>query len=118
MINPRYNLSYKILYKMKTDPQSTDTPLLHGHKEVRDECHVSQTSQESVGECHHQQVDLQGPSREEAASESEDPAQENNVLVTHQRHKDIGGNGLAHCSRDAECQIDIMELTEIKAQVI
>ena len=96
----------------------TDWPLLHGHEEVWDECHVSQTLQEAVRECHCQQVDLQGPSCEEASGKGDDAAQEHNILVTNQRDKNDGGNGLAHCRRNAECQIDIVELTGIKSQVI
>ena len=88
---------------MKTDPKSNELLLLHGHEEVGYERHVSQALQKTVRERHRQQVDLQGPSCEEAAGDGEDHAQEHDVLVSDQRDEDDGRDGLSHRRRDAEC---------------
>ena len=104
--------SYSI--RMKTDPNPSESLLHHGHEEIGDECHVSQTLQKSVGEGHRQQAGIQGPSCEEAAGDGAEHAQEHNVLVSDQGYEDDWGDGLGHCRRDAECQIHIVELTETK----
>ena len=101
---------------MKTDPKSIELLLLHGHEEVGDERHVSQTLQKTVRERHRQQVDLQGPPREEAAGGGDDHAQEHDVLVSDQGHEDDGRDGLAHRRRDAKCQVHIVKLTGNKSR--